>query len=170
MGGNNNTDWTMLSQVSLGIGGIYTMVLYNFKNQTKFQLFTSVEKNTLSMLVMFPQYVVITVGEILFSITGLSFGYSQAPKSMKSFIQAAFLLNVAFGNLIVAIISEIRLFPSQATEFFFYSIIMVIDIVIFMFIAYFYEYVNGTKSSAGQEDDAAGLIDSLEMEDSVKTK
>jgi len=41
------------------------------------KLFTTIEENTISMFVMVPQYIVITVGEILFSITGLSFGYSQ---------------------------------------------------------------------------------------------
>ena len=41
--------------------------------------------------------------------------FFQAPKSMKSFIQAAFLLNTAFGNLIVAIISEIRLFSNEVS-------------------------------------------------------
>ena len=33
--------------------------------------------NTLSMAWMIPQYVLITVGEVLFSISGLSFAYTQ---------------------------------------------------------------------------------------------
>ncbi|XP_076089356.1 solute carrier family 15 member 1-like isoform X2 [Mytilus galloprovincialis] len=168
--GDNATDWSLVSTVKLGIGGIYTLLLYNENSKTNLMLFTSVEQNSLSMLVMVPQYIVITVGEILFSITGLSFGYSQAPKSMKSFIQAAFLMNTAFGNLIVAIISEIRLFSNQAVEFFFYAVIMLIDILIFMVIAYFYEYVRVTEEATIHTEDTSGLIDNLEMEDSYKNK
>lgn len=40
-------------------------------------LLTSVEVNTISMAWLIPQYFVVTVGEVLFSITGLAFAYSQ---------------------------------------------------------------------------------------------
>ena len=35
------------------------------------------QENTIHMLWLIPQYLVITTGEILFSITGLEFSYSQ---------------------------------------------------------------------------------------------
>lgn len=54
-----------------------------------------------------PQYLVLTCGEIMLSITGLEFAYSQAPSSMKSVCQACWLLTVAFGNLLVMILNEI---------------------------------------------------------------
>jgi len=37
-----------------------------------------------SILWQFPQVLVMTIGEILFSVTGLEFSYSQAAPSMKS--------------------------------------------------------------------------------------
>ena len=36
----------------------------------------------------------LTAGEILFSITGLEFAFTQAPASMKALLQAAWLLTV----------------------------------------------------------------------------
>lgn len=62
---------------------------------------------------LLPQYVVITAAEIMFSVTGLEFSYSQAPSSMKSVLQACWLLTVAFGNVIVVVIAEARIFQSQ---------------------------------------------------------
>jgi dipeptide/tripeptide permease len=53
-----------------------------------------------------PQYVVLTAGEVFFSITGLEFAYSQAPKSMKSMCQSAWQLTVAIGNFIVIVIAD----------------------------------------------------------------
>ena len=38
---------------------------------------------------LLPQYAVVTVGEILFSITSMEFAYSQAPPSMKSVLQVS---------------------------------------------------------------------------------
>ncbi|MGG9970534.1 POT family MFS transporter [Ferruginibacter sp. SUN002] len=47
-------------------------------------------------------YFVLSVGEILVSITGLEYAYTQAPKSMKSTMNAIWLLTVSVGNLFVA--------------------------------------------------------------------
>lgn len=47
-----------------------------------------------------PQYVLMTSGEIMFSITGLEFAFSQAPASLKSVVQSAWLLTTAAGNLV----------------------------------------------------------------------
>lgn len=69
--------------------------------------------NTVPLLYQIPQYVVITMGEILFSISGLHFAYSQAPASMKSVLQAGWLMTVAGGNLIVVIIAEGQLIKDQ---------------------------------------------------------
>lgn len=83
------------------------------------QLATSFEitaPNSIHMLWLIPQYVVITAGEIMFSITGLEFSYSQAPTSMKSVLTAAFLLTTAIGNLIIVIIESAKIFERQVSN------------------------------------------------------
>jgi solute carrier family 15 (oligopeptide transporter), member 1 len=69
------------------------------------------------MLWLLPQYIIITMGEVMFSVTGLEFAFTQAPASMKSVLTAAWLLTVAFGNLIVVIVAEAKAFESQASIF-----------------------------------------------------
>ncbi len=44
-------------------------------------------------------YAVMTAGEVMVSITCLELSYTQAPKTMKSFIMSLYLLSVAAGNL-----------------------------------------------------------------------
>jgi len=100
-------------------------------------MFTLSVPNSVHILWLLPQYVVITVGEIMFSITGLEFSYSQAPESMKSVLQACWLLTVAFGNIIVIIVAEAKAF-NQAGEFFMFAILMILDMIVFAWLAYRY--------------------------------
>lgn len=63
-----------------------------------------------------PQYVVMTLGEVMYSVTGLEFSYSQSPESMKSVIQSAWQLTVGVGNLLVVIITGLKFFDSQVSD------------------------------------------------------
>jgi len=127
-------------------GGVHNMVITKDKDGIyKLNDFLLTQENTIHMLWLLPQYFVITVGEIMLSITGLEFSYSQAPESMKSVLQAAWLLNVAFGNLIVIAIAEAKLFESQASEFFMFGIFMLLDMVLFSYLAYRYKYKDNKK-------------------------
>ncbi len=54
------------------------------------------------------QYWVITTAEVLVSITGLEFAYTQAPRAMKSTIMGFWLLCVTFGNLLVAFLAPLE--------------------------------------------------------------
>lgn len=74
------------------------------------------DANSVNMLWQLPQYVIMTMGEVMFSVTGLAFSYAQAPLSMKSVLQACWLLTVAFGNVIDVIIVGARIFESQVSD------------------------------------------------------
>ncbi|TSJ40884.1 POT family MFS transporter [Mucilaginibacter corticis] len=51
-------------------------------------------------------YVVLSAAEVLVSITGLEYAYTQAPKSMKSTMTAIWLLTVSIGNLFDAYVNN----------------------------------------------------------------
>ena len=50
-------------------------------------------------------FLIITMAEVMVSITGLQFAYTQAPRSMKSTIMSMWLLTVFFGNIVTAYFS-----------------------------------------------------------------
>ncbi len=61
-------------------------------------------------------YVVITAGEVMVSIVGLEFAYTQAPKSLKSMIMSLYLLSVFVGNTLTGTINRVIQIPSAAAE------------------------------------------------------
>ncbi len=53
----------------------------------------------------FPQYLLLTIGEVMVSITALEFAYTQAPKRMKSTVMSFLNLTVSLGNVLVAVVA-----------------------------------------------------------------
>jgi POT family proton-dependent oligopeptide transporter len=64
---------------------------------------------TISIRWQLTAYLLLTMGEVLVSISGLEFAYSQAPHRMKSTVMALWLLTVTLGNIVVAAIARTRL-------------------------------------------------------------
>ncbi|XP_070134774.1 peptide transporter family 1 isoform X2 [Drosophila bipectinata] len=161
----NSGDYTIIvneivvTTLHVHTGGVYTLMLWKeASGRYAFKLLEITERNSMSILWLIPQYVVMTLGEVMFSVTGLEFSYAQAPPSMKSVLQACWLLTVAFGNVIVVIIAEAALFDSQADEFFLFAGLMFVDMLIFMFMAYRYQPNNPIKD----EDETLPLTGSTE--------
>jgi POT family proton-dependent oligopeptide transporter len=80
---------------------------------------------TLSVLWQLPPYVLLTTAEILVSVTGLEFAYSQAPREMKGTIMSFWNLTVTAANLAVAIASALNVFTGTALFFYYAAMAMV---------------------------------------------
>jgi POT family proton-dependent oligopeptide transporter len=85
----------------------------------------------------FPAYFLLTMGEVMVSITGLEFAYTQAPRRMKSTIMGLWLLTVTVGNVFVSAISLARL--PAARSFWLFAIVGAAAAVVFGVRAYFYK-------------------------------
>ncbi|OQV15160.1 putative Solute carrier family 15 member 1 [Hypsibius exemplaris] len=133
-------------------GGVYTLILRgNIHADTPWTRHDIVAPSSLSVFWQLPQYFVITLAEVLFSVSGLAFAYSQSPASMKAVLQAGWLMTTAFGNVIVIIISGGQLVKDQATEFFVFAALIAAFAVLFAIMTRFYTYVEQPKP-AGSDD------------------
>ncbi|XP_017114568.1 peptide transporter family 1 isoform X2 [Drosophila elegans] len=144
-------DESLLGEFNVHTGGVYTLLIAKpDTGDYQSNLVEVTVPNSMSILWLVPQYVVMTLGEVMFSVTGLEFSYAQAPPSMKSVLQACWLLTVAFGNVIVVIIAEAALFESQASEFFLFAGLMFADMLLFMVMAYYYVPNDPNKAEEAQ--------------------
>uniref|UniRef100_A0AAQ5ZC04 Solute carrier family 15 member 1a n=1 Tax=Amphiprion ocellaris TaxID=80972 RepID=A0AAQ5ZC04_AMPOC len=107
-----------------------------------------IQPNSVSMALQIPQYFFITAGEVMFSVTGLEFSYSQAPSNMKAVLQAGWLLTVAIGNFIVLIVAELAKLSKQWTEFVLFASLLVAVCFIFSIMAHFYTYMDPAEIEA----------------------
>ncbi|MFB0555271.1 MAG: POT family MFS transporter [Phycisphaerae bacterium] len=86
-------------------------------------------------------YTLLTSAEIMVSITCLEFSYTQAPKKMKSFIMAVFLLSISLGNAFTAVVNAVIINEDGTSKlagpsyFWFFTIVMLVTAVIFIFVA-----------------------------------
>ncbi|KAK6485551.1 solute carrier family 15 member 1-like [Huso huso] len=151
---------------SFGFGSYYTVVIQNL-NCERQQVATltyieDIQPNTIHMAWQILQYFLMTVGEVVFSVTGLEFSYSQAPSNMKSVLQAGWLLTVAVGNIIVLIMAGVAQLPDQWAEYVLFSALLVAVSIVFSIMAYFYTYVDPAEIEA-QFDEEDKKKDDHEM-------
>ena len=90
-----------------------------------------------------------SLGEVLFSVSGLEFSYTQAAPSMKSVLQALWLLTTGPGNSLAMLISGTRSLPDPAAELFFFAGLMGLVMLIFAGLASRYRYV---QPRTGEEE------------------
>lgn len=120
-------------------------------NQTVFG--ENVSASDLNIFLQVPQFMLIGSSEVLASITGLEFAYSQAPSCFKGLVMGTFLLTSALGNylasllvLIVRSASSHTWYPSNPNEgkmenfFFLLAGLMIVNFVVFLFVASSYIY------------------------------
>jgi POT family proton-dependent oligopeptide transporter len=96
-------------------------------------------------------YFILTIAEILISVTGLELAFVVAPNSMKGFITAVWLAVVALGNSLVNIPLKMPYEDLSATAFFGLQLgIMAVVIVGFYFIARRFNRMQAEAASAAR--------------------
>ncbi|XP_063790117.1 solute carrier family 15 member 2 [Pseudophryne corroboree] len=128
----------------LDFGGAYTAVLRNrdeIEKEINAVVVEDVTANSFHVAWQIPQYFLLSAGEVMFSITGLEFSYSQAPASMKAVLQAGWLLTIAFGNVIVLIVAQAGSLEQWA-EFVLFAALLIAVSIIFSIMGYFFVPVN----------------------------
>ncbi len=86
----------------IGIGFFVTVIAFVVSAFIEIRLASGLRPTIAWQLLAF---LVITAAEVMVSITCLEFSYTQAPKALKSFVMALFLLSVSLGNAFTAFVN-----------------------------------------------------------------
>jgi POT family proton-dependent oligopeptide transporter len=96
---------------------------------------------TPSILWQLAAYVALTGAEVMVSITCLEFSYTQAPKSMKSFVMAFFMLSIAAGNLFTGAVNFLIRNEDGSSKlagadyFLFFTALMLVTAILFSIVS-----------------------------------
>ncbi|XP_016839733.1 peptide transporter family 1-like isoform X1 [Nasonia vitripennis] len=140
------------SNAFIKLGGVYTVVGYASENKTVARAITVTEPNSFHILWILPQQFLLAIAEIMVEVLVMEFAFSQAPVSMKALLQALWLFTAFFGNLIVIVVTEARIFERKAFEIFFYAVLMTVAMAFFATLAKFYRYKQDSEDNL--ENDA----------------
>ncbi|CAI6345113.1 unnamed protein product [Macrosiphum euphorbiae] len=102
---------------------------HDYKTNSKLQSNTVVQTRVLSKEWLLPQFICMTFGETLFTMTGLSFSFSETPESMKTVSISMWYFCVALGNLIVIFINKFVAFEKKSNMFFMFAFIALLTII-----------------------------------------
>ncbi|MFY0530185.1 POT family MFS transporter [Archangium gephyra] len=110
-------------------------------------------------------YLVLTLGEVLVSATGLEFAYSQAPRQAKGTIMSLWNFTVTIGNQLVSLVARLNVFTGMAATLFFYSGLVFAAAIVFALIASRYKvrdyYMPATPAPAGAGEHAIPPVSGL---------
>lgn len=89
-------------------------------------------------------FVLLTLSEVLVSVTHLEFAYSQAPNTMKSLVMCTYLGSIFLGNVFAAVVNHFIQNPDGtvklqgAAYFFFFVKVMLVTAILWLVVSPFY--------------------------------
>jgi POT family proton-dependent oligopeptide transporter len=137
---NRIIELTALKKISIGL--FVTAIAFSVSALLQMQIDAGQSPSVAWQLLA---YVLLTSAEVMVSITGLEFSYTQAPKKLKSLVMALFFLSVAFGNLFTSLINFIIIGENGhhklegANYFWFFTVLMLITALLFTFASRYYQ-------------------------------
>ena len=136
-----NRIWRLTELRKIGLGLFVTAAAFAIPTWVQVQID---EGATPTIAWQLLAYVVLTSAEVMVSITCLEFSYTQAPRKMKSFVMAFFMLSISAGNLFT---SAVNFFIQDdqggellqgADYYLFFTSLMLITAILFSWIARYY--------------------------------
>lgn len=133
------------TRVKLRAGGVYTLLThFEGRDSPGLSLLETIRPNSLSVLWLAPQYLLLSLSGVLFTVSAHSFIYTETPPAFKSFSWTACYMTLSVGNMVTVLVSGAPLSPSY--NFLLFAVIMFLGMFLFIYATHKYKYANLTQS------------------------
>ncbi len=136
-----NRYWTLTELRKIGAGLFVTVLAFTIPTWAQLQIDNGATPSIAWQLLA---YVVLTGAEVMVSITCLELSYTQAPRRMKSFVMAFFMMSIAVGNLFTSLVNFVIRNPDGSSKlegadyYLFFTGLMLLTALLFVVVARFY--------------------------------
>ncbi len=131
----NRRGWNLTPLKRMGAGFVFASISFVICAWLQTRINAG---ETLSLKWQLLPYVVLELGEVLVSATGLEFAYGQAPARYRGLVMSLWLVCTALGNFLVAAVTRINstfIHASGTGEFLFYAVFILVAAIAFTLIA-----------------------------------
>ena len=111
------------------------------------------DKGEVPIIAQLPQIFIMSVAEILVSVTGLEFAYTESPEELKAIITALFLATTGFGDLLAGLLYQILSGTNHTVMFILFSCLMGFNLILFWFVARGFRSLQRTDKSTEPAND-----------------
>ncbi|KAM3960753.1 peptide transporter family 1 [Aphomia sociella] len=151
-GVNASMEKVITRNITMESGGVYALVIVKSGNEYKSNLIVITEANSITMAWLFPQFLIMSIAEVLFGVTGNEFAFKESPESMKAVMMAVWLLTEAVGNVIIIIITRLFVNYLQETQFFFYTGLIFGAMAVFSYLSRGYKFGHSTEEDIPKKE------------------
>jgi POT family proton-dependent oligopeptide transporter len=133
-----NKYWKLTALRKISVGLFIAVIAFAISTAIQFSIDAGNAPHISWQLLAF---FVITVAEVMVSITCLEFSYTQAPIKMKSLVMALFLLSISLGNLLTSVVNYVIQNDDGSSKlqgvdyYLFFTLLMFIAAVLFIQVA-----------------------------------
>lgn len=131
---------TIVENIELHLGGAYVILLAS----GSFNIYEVIEPNSVHFFWIVPQMIVLTLGEVYFNVTMLSFCYTEAPASLKQVVSATYYFIRGLGEGIIALSTNFSLMH-QDYEYYLSGVALLINAAIMAYLATRIESIHKNK-------------------------
>ncbi|XP_013172036.1 PREDICTED: peptide transporter family 1-like [Papilio xuthus] len=141
----------ILHNTQLESGGVYNIIVAKDTTDYIANVILVTEPNSITILLLIPQFIFLSIAEVMYAVTGSELAFREAPENMKAVVGSIWILMQAFGNILIIIFTRLLVNVQMQTQFIMYASLMFLSMLIFHYQSRNYKFAEKIEDEELQE-------------------
>ncbi|KPJ02120.1 Peptide transporter family 1 [Papilio xuthus] len=154
----------ILHNIQLESGGVYNIIVAKDTTDYIANVILVTEPNSITILLLIPQFIFLSIAEVMYAVTGSELAFREAPENMKAVVGSIWILMQAFGNILIIIFTRLLVNVQMQTQFIMYATLMFLSMLIFHYQSRNYKFAEKIEDEELQEMKGHSKYNTYEVE------